>query len=191
MRRPAYLVRHGQSEWNAQRLTQGQTSHPRLTPLGRAQAEQAADTLVVDLAALGLSAGRLLSSDLVRAVETADIVGERLGLPSEPDRRLREQHLGSLEGRPYAETWAAADKHDWSDLTVPIAGGESPADFHDRIAAAVADVDPETVTVLVTHGDAIRAAVAIWAGHRPNDAPWLNVENGAVLRYDGTVTRIG
>jgi len=191
MRRPVYLVRHGQSEWNALRLTQGQTSHPPLTSLGRKQAHQAADELVADLAGLGLAAGRVISSDLVRAVETADIVGDRLGLSHELDRRLREQHLGWLEGRRYDETWAVADAHDWSDPTLPIAGGEAPAVFHDRIAAVLADVDPETVTVLVTHGDAIRAAAACLAGHRPNDAPWRKVENGAVLRYDGTITEIG
>jgi probable phosphoglycerate mutase len=191
MRRPVYLVRHGQSDWNAQRLTQGQVSHPRLTPLGREQADQAADKLVADIAALGQSAERIVSSDLVRAVETADIVGHRLGLSHELDQRLREQHLGWLEGRPYEETWAAADEHDWSDPTLPVAGGEAPAAFHDRIAAVLADVDPGTVTILVTHGDAIRTAVAFWAGRRPNEGPWLKVENGAVLRYDGTITEIG
>jgi probable phosphoglycerate mutase len=191
MRRPVYLVRHGQSAWNAQRLTQGQISHPRLTPRGREQAHQAADKLMADLADLGHPAERVVSSDLVRAVETADVVSDRLGLAHELDRRLREQHLGWLEGRPYEETWAAADEHDWSDPTLPVAGGEAQAAFHARIAAVLADVDPETVTVLVTHGDAIRAAAAIWAGHRSNEAPWLTVENGSVLRFDGTITEIG
>ena len=50
MTHPVYLVRHGQSEWNVLRLTQGQTSHPRLTSLGREQAERAASLIGKDLA---------------------------------------------------------------------------------------------------------------------------------------------
>ncbi|WP_257953364.1 phosphoglycerate mutase family protein [Nocardioides sp. B-3] len=70
--RPVYLVRHGQSEWNVLRLTRGQTMHPRLTPTGRAQAAAAADSLALGLASRPV---RLLTSDLTRAVETADIIG--------------------------------------------------------------------------------------------------------------------
>ncbi|QNN52656.1 histidine phosphatase family protein [Nocardioides mesophilus] len=50
MTHPVYLVRHGQSEWNVLRLTQGQTSHPRLTSIGREQAERAASLIGQDLA---------------------------------------------------------------------------------------------------------------------------------------------
>ncbi|WP_442940289.1 hypothetical protein [Nocardioides sp. B-3] len=38
---------------------------------------------------------------------------------------MREQHLGSLEGRAYEETRAEAEQHDWSDPELPMAGGES------------------------------------------------------------------
>ena len=96
MRAPVHLVRHGQSEWNVLRLTQGQTPHPALTELGRKQAAMAAETLALDLAGRPL---RLLTSDLVRAVETARIIGDRLGVEPVPDERLREQHLGSLQGQ--------------------------------------------------------------------------------------------
>ena len=42
MPHPVYLVRHGQSQWNLRRLTQGQTAHPPLTDLGRSQSAAAA-----------------------------------------------------------------------------------------------------------------------------------------------------
>lgn len=187
MRLLVYLVRHGQSEWNVLRLTQGQTAHPRLTGLGRAQAARAAAAVADDLARQGLVAARLVTSDLVRAVETARIVGERLGLDPVPDRRLREQHLGALEGLGYEESWARSERHDWADPELPVAGGESVAAVRRRLAAVLAEVEPGVPTVLVSHGDAIRSAVAHLLGHAPAQAPWVEVANGAVARHDGTL----
>lgn len=188
MRQPVYLVRHGQSSWNVRRLTQGQIAHPPLTSLGRRQASRAAQAIADDLCRLGLPARRLVTSDLTRARQSAAIIGTELGLEPADDARLREQHLGWLEGRGYDETWAAAEEHDWSDPTLPIAGGESLAQVRARMAAVLADVDPTVVTVLVSHGDAIRAAVAHWSGHPPTEAPWAEVPNGAVARLDEAVT---
>lgn len=184
---PVYLVRHGQSEWNVLRLTQGQTPHPRLTELGRAQATQAAELIAADRGPVPV---RVVSSDLVRATETAAIIAARLGASVAPDPRLREQHLGELEGRGYDETWAVAEAHDWTDPSLPIAGGESLLDVHRRMADALAD--HHAPVVLVSHGDAIRTAVAQVTGHAPHEAPWVDVPNGAVARVlDGTVTWLG
>ena len=188
VRHPVYLVRHGQSEWNVLRLTQGQTAHPSLTEEGRRQAQSAAASIRADLDALGLRGGRVLTSDLARAVETAEVIASALGVGVEPEPRLREQHLGWLEGRSYEQTWAAADEHDWSDPALPVAGGESPLDVHDRMGAVLAELDPGVVTVLTSHGDAIRAAVAWLAGVPPHEAPWVEVPNGAVARWDGDLT---
>ncbi|MCL2542764.1 MAG: histidine phosphatase family protein [Nocardioidaceae bacterium] len=188
---PVYLVRHGQSEWNVLRLTQGQTRHPRLTDLGREQARVAGDLLAGCLPAGDhLPAGkqpRLLTSDLVRAHETATIVGERLGVEPVVDVRLREQHLGTLEGRGYDETWAA---HDWSDPALRVPGGESALDVGRRVAAVLAEADPEVVTVLVTHGDSIRAVLARLGELAPHEAAWAEVPNGFVVRLDGEVSRL-
>ena len=191
MTHPVYLVRHGQSEWNLLRLTQGQTFHPRLTSLGREQAERAASLISLDLA--GRPVTRVLTSDLVRAVETAEVVGKALRVPVTLDNRLREQHLGQLEGRGYDETWTAAEAHDWSDPSLPLAGGESVMEVHDRLVAVLTEVtEPQVgVTVLVSHGDAIRAAVAHLTGVAPHEAPWIGVANGAVARVDGEITWLG
>ena len=191
MPHPVYLVRHGQSEWNVLRLTQGQTPHPSLTMLGRAQAASAARLIAADLATAGQAVRRIVTSDLVRAAETAEILGESLGAPVSLDVRLREQDLGDLEGRGYEETWAAAEEIDWSDPTVPIAGGESLMAVYDRMAAALADIPPAEVTVLVSHGDAIRAAIALLKGLKPHESEWVEVPNGAVTRIDGEVAWLG
>ena len=188
MPHPVYLVRHGQSEWNVLRLTQGQTAHPPLTMLGREQAAEAAAVIAADVARRGLSVDTIATSDLIRAAETAEILAEALGAPVHRDVRLREQHLGDLEGRGYAETWAAADDIDWTDPTRPIAGGESLMDVYDRMAAALDDVDPTAVTVLVSHGDAIRTAIAYLNAVKPHESDWVEVANGSVARVDDGIS---
>ncbi|WP_297737422.1 histidine phosphatase family protein [Nocardioides sp.] len=185
---PVYLVRHGQSEWNVRGLTQGQTKHPALTELGREQASRAAGVIAADLGRAGLVAARLLTSDLVRATETARIVGTRIGLRPEPDPRLREQHLGSLEGRSHEDSWAQAELHDWSDPELPVAGGESVGQVRRRVAAVLDEVDPGAPTVFVSHGDAIRSAIAHLLGQSATDAPWVPVPNGSVARFDGNLS---
>jgi probable phosphoglycerate mutase len=132
-----------------------------------------------------------VSSDLVRAVETAQIIGEAHGVPVTLDARLREQHLGDLEGRGYDETWAAAEAIDWSDPTQPIAGGESLMEVYARISAVLRSVDPTVVTVLVSHGDAIRTAIAYLDGVKPHEAAWVDVPNGSVARIDDGITWLG
>lgn len=107
---PVLLIRHGESEWNVARRTQGQTRHPRLTAQGREQASRAADLTARVLAERGAGGIRVVSSDLVRARQTADVVAERLGAPVREDQRLREMALGSLEGLGYQETWGAGEQ---------------------------------------------------------------------------------
>ncbi len=185
---PVYLVRHGQSRWNVLRRTQGQTVHPRLTRLGRAQAEAAAALIAHDLGRGDHRVGHVVSSDLVRARQTAHVIGARLGVAVTADSRLREQHLGVLEGKSYAETWAVAAAHDWSDPSLPLAGGESLLDVRDRMAAVLDELDGDASTILVSHGDAIRAAVAYLRGDAAHEAEWIEVPNGAVARIDDTIT---
>jgi len=182
---PVYLVRHGQSEWNVLRLTQGQTPHPPLTDLGREQAAAAAYRIKADLG--GASIARVVSSDLSRAAETAAIVADLIGGEITPDVRLREQDLGDLEGKSYEETWAAAEAHDWSDPALPVAGGESLLDVRARMAAVLEEtVDAAGPVVLVSHGDAIRVGLTAVTGVMPHEAEWVDVPNGAVARVDGT-----
>jgi broad specificity phosphatase PhoE len=91
----ALLVRHGQSEWNAQGRWQGQADPP-LTDLGRDQARHAARALgAVDLVA---------ASDLQRAAETAAILAAELGVgPVLVDPGLRERDAGAWSGLTRAE----------------------------------------------------------------------------------------
>lgn len=119
------LVRHGQSEWNADGRWQGQAD-PALTDLGRHQAQHAARSLgTVDA---------IVSSDLQRAAETAAILSGELGVGPvvlEPD--LRERHAGEWQGLTRAEI-----ERDWPgylDPPPPIEGTSEAARSAARTSA--------------------------------------------------------
>src|SRR5213080_4771065 len=87
-----HLVRHGQSTWNVRHLVQGQADEAELTELGRSQARSSADLLA------GLPVQRVITSDLRRARQTAQVIGEALALTPVVSTLLREQSLGEVEG---------------------------------------------------------------------------------------------
>jgi len=172
------LVRHGQTEWNALGLMQGQTAHIPLTELGHAQAAAAAAELA------GIRPGALISSDLLRARQTADHCARATGLPVAVTPALREQGYGVLEGRPSRELW---DVVDWTDPHWAAEGGESLAQLHGRVGAFLEDLradPPADVVALVTHGDTIRAAQAVVAGRGPDALPVVTPHNGTVTRLE-------
>jgi broad specificity phosphatase PhoE len=177
------LVRHGQSEWNAAGLMQGQTPHVPLTELGHRQAARAAQELAA-LARAGAGPGALLSSDLRRAVQTAEHCAAATGLAVRTTPALREQGYGVLEGRPSRELW---DLVDWTDPHWAAEGGESLTQLHSRVATALAQLraePPAAVVALVTHGDTIRAAQAVAAGLGSDQLPAVTPHNGSVTRVD-------
>ncbi len=176
-----HLVRHGQSTWNLARRIQGQIVHPGLTPLGRNQAEQAAATVRsrVD--------GRvaLWSSDLVRAAQTAHIVGRLLRVPVQYDEELREQHLGSMQGLTTDQLSAEPTPEGRHVSEVRWASGESTQDVAARFghfARRQLRATPSTVghLVLVSHGDTIRVARALLTGQSYRDLDWSPIPNGSV-----------
>jgi len=172
------LVRHGQSEWNAAGRMQGQTPHPPLTALGHAQAITAAQELAE------LRPGALISSDLTRAVQTAEHCAAATGLPIRFCRGLREQAYGVLEGMPSRDLWSVVD---WTDPHWSAEGGESLAELHGRVSAVLKDLSaepPADVVALVTHGDTIRAAQAIVAGLGADALPALTPPNGSITRLE-------
>ncbi|HEV7210904.1 MAG TPA: histidine phosphatase family protein [Blastococcus sp.] len=146
------LWRHGRTEWNATGRFQGQLDPP-LDAVGRDQALRAAPALV----ASGLAAEDtvVVSSDLSRAAETAATLSGLLGVPLLEDPRLREHGLGCWEGLTRDEV---ADDYpdqyaDWlAGRPVRGRGGEEPAHVAERALAALADLPPARVAVVVTHG---------------------------------------
>ncbi|MBM9468167.1 histidine phosphatase family protein [Nakamurella leprariae] len=174
-----YLVRHGQSTWNERGLVQGQRTTPELTDLGRAQAAATAALLA------GVGVHRVLSSDLTRAWQTAEIVARVTGLRPFASTLLRERGLGVLEG---LTTQEAADRVGETDAGDPFwrpEGGESLDDVRARVAAVLASplvTDLDGPVAVISHGDVLRVAIADLLGEDLAEMPWREVPSGAVFR---------
>ena len=142
------LVRHGQSEWNADGRWQGQADVP-LTDLGRSQAHHAARALgVVDA---------IVASDLSRATETALILSGELGVgPVVVDPDLRERDAGEWSGLTRAEIergWPGYLADDDARRRPP--GWEPDASLLARATAGLVrihDLVPDGEAIAVTHG---------------------------------------
>lgn len=117
---PFLFLRHGQSTANRDRVIAGSTD-AALTALGEAQAREAA------IALAGSGIRRIVASPQRRALRTAEIVAEVLGLPVATDPGLVERHWGAWEGRLVA---------DRPDYFMTPDGGESWETFRDRAWAA-------------------------------------------------------
>lgn len=181
------LVRHGQSTWNLEHRLQGQRMDVPLSPLGRTQAEQAARTV----AALVLHGTPLYSSDQDRALQTAAPIAAALGVPVHSDPRLREQHLGRMEGLLPSQLVPEPAPKGVNIADVRWGGGESLADVAARSRSFLADLTisnagrPPEQVVIVGHGDALRVLVALLEGrtHRECDFD-LVLRNGDVITCD-------
>ncbi|CAN5315547.1 histidine phosphatase family protein [soil metagenome] len=91
-----YIVRHGETEWNTQKLLQGHTDSP-LTEKGIEQAKESAahfKTLTFDAA---------FSSDLLRAKRTAEFIALEHNLVVTTTNLMRERNFGKYEGRLVSE----------------------------------------------------------------------------------------
>lgn len=181
-----YVVRHGESTWNANGRTQGQIAHPWLTARGVEQARAAAAAVAGDLGSdRGVDLVR--TSDLVRARQTADEVSRLLGGRVEEDSRLREQSYGMFDGAQDEFTREALAKLvDGSDAArMALPHGESADAVRTRVRAALADLPRDLVVVVVGHGDALRLALGSFpvpAGTISDpSAPW---PNGAVAAVE-------
>ena len=152
------LIRHGETDWNATLKYQGHANIP-LNEQGREQARVTG----ARLARYGAAA--LYTSDIVRAAETAAIIGEITGLAPRPLPDLREIDVGRWEGltpeelyRRFPEHMAAFDRD--PARTVRL-GGESYAQLQVRAIRAlraIHDAHPGDGLVLaVSHGGTIRA----------------------------------
>lgn len=166
------LVRHGQSEWNAVGRWQG-WADPPLSELGRQQSRLAGKSLDgIDVA---------VSSDLRRAIDTAALMVEPLGLAQATvEPRLRERDVGEWTGLTRDEInrrWPGA----LSTMADPP-GGESALALQTRVVEAVTQLSSaysDSTVLAVTHGGAIRS-LERHLGVEPHPLPnlggtWLEV----------------
>ena len=172
------LIRHGESEWNAEGRWQGHADPP-LSRLGRRQAEDAAASVA------GIDT--IASSDLLRARQTAMILAECCGLPlldADPD--LRERAAGRWEGLTRSEIergwpgWLADDRRpEGFEIDEHLLTRTTEA--LERLAAA----RPQASVLVVTHGGVIRAHERRH-GAPPERVPnlggrWLEMSSGETV----------
>ena len=151
------VVRHGQTKWNCELRFQGQSDSP-LSELGECQAR----TLGERLAALNIEA--LYSSDLGRALRTAQLIAEATRHEVIVDQRLRERNFGIFEGLTIEEIEA---RHSevlalWRtrDPQYAIPGGENAEGIYKRVVACfndLADRHRGKTVAAVSHGLALDA----------------------------------
>jgi broad specificity phosphatase PhoE len=145
-----YLVRHGETDWNAARRIQGRTDIP-LNDAGRGQARQAAELLA------RRSWHGVYTSPLDRAHETASIIAERLGLGSVVDvDALVERDYGEAEGMGFDEIEALYPEG------VRAPGQETREAVAARVVPALFELarrHPGERLVIVSHGGAIRSVL--------------------------------
>jgi broad specificity phosphatase PhoE len=179
-----WLVRHGESTWNELGLAQGHRDDAELTARGVEQAAAVAERF------RGLAVSALYSSDLRRAMQTANAFSKVLGLPVITDARLRERNMGVIEGGPLAA--ATPDKTGLdaglvADPDTSPDGGESVRELYQRAAAFCDDLVDQPGTqaadvVVVAHGGTLRVLRAYLAGVPVEQMSWEPLANGSVLR---------
>ena len=179
-----WFVRHAESIWNEAGLVQGQADAPGLSAAGTLQAEQ----LAVRLA--GCGAGAVLSSDLLRAMETARPIAARLSVPVTSEPMLRERDLGAAQGRPTTSLVPSESGYDGTVVVDPDArpaGGESLRQLYQRVGRCLEELRRSPLApamVVVTHGGFLRAARAWLAGTAVDAMGWTDEPNAEVWQVD-------
>lgn len=165
------LVRHGETDWNAEGRWQGQTG-VGLNALGRRQARATAQ----HLAAAHPDAALIARSDSQRVAETAAPLQMLLDVPVLIDARLRELDVGRWSGRTRAEV-EVADAAGWAAYRrgdpVAIGGGETTAALQERMLTALGEIARAArggTAIVVTHGWALRVAVMGLLARSPETA---------------------
>lgn len=175
-----YLVRHGKDD----DTVRGGWSQTPLTEEGIRQAESLASFVQES----NLNIKHIYSSDLPRAMQTAEAVGNQLQLPVVPTQEFREVNNGILAGMKNdlaAETFPGLywNTLDWEQRYL---GGESPREFYQRICDAWEQFQSEILeqdenVLLVTHGGVIQVILSIVNGEEYSNRKALRKIRNAEL----------
>lgn len=180
-----FLVRHGATEWNKTKRAQGMADI-ELTDEGRKQAIEVAERLSHE------PVTAVYSSDLKRALDTAQPIAHAHGLEIVTDPRLREIDQGEWTGlhvdvirERWPDLWGPARHYS------PRPGGETPDQVRERAVAAVSDIvraTPDGCAVIVSHGGTIRwlSAEALGFDAR-RSARIRGLGNGGLVCMSGAV----
>ena len=176
-----YLLRHGETEWNAENRLCGRTD-VTLSEAGRRQAKSLAERLKP------IPFEALYSSPLKRALETARLISESVGLQPVPDERLVELDYGRWEGKTLAEIMESDPKTfcawDADPAQVAPPGGESGLEAQQRVVSFLdflAAKHPQGDVLVVLHKTVCRLAICHVLGMSPSEYRRRLVLNNAAL----------
>ncbi|RJQ27914.1 MAG: alpha-ribazole phosphatase [Peptococcaceae bacterium] len=179
-----FLVRHGETIWNATMRYQGHTDIP-LSENGLRQAEMLSKKLA------GEKISSFYASDLQRAYRTAEILAAPYGLPVVKTAALRELNFGVWEGltaKQIKEGYAQMFKEWWSaPLTTRISEGETLAEVVERCLVTLQEIVSRhkgEQVVVVSHGGTIRCIVGSVLGMNLNQYWRLRLDNTALSIID-------
>jgi uncharacterized phosphatase len=170
------LVRHGETDWNREGRLQGREDIP-LNETGKKQAERIAAFLAQE------DWGRIISSPLIRASETARIIGAKLGIPTiEVEEAFTERDFGVASGLLKEEIAARFPEGDipgkegWEELSLRAINGL------ENLALKY----PDGRLILVAHGGIINAMIHLVSKGTAGTGK-TNLKNGCLskLRYEG------
>ncbi|WP_350306465.1 2,3-diphosphoglycerate-dependent phosphoglycerate mutase GpmB [Photorhabdus viridis] len=179
-----YLVRHGESEWNAAHRIQGQSDSP-LTETGEYQAKLVAQRVKSE------NITHIITSDLGRTRRTAEIIAEVCGCEVILEPRLRELHMGVLERRNIdsltseEEKWRKKVLDGTPDWRIPE--GESMEELSVRMKAALETcrhLPSGSRPLLVSHGIALGCLVSTILGLPAHAERRLRLRNCSLSRVD-------
>ena len=164
------LVRHGETVWNQENRWQGQADTP-LSQTGYDQARQLARRLQNEERPIRA----IYTSDLSRARDTADILGQVLGSTPLETAAWREMDIGTWSGLTTSEV-ATRHAEEWARLRqgedLPRGGGETFAQFQGRLAAIESTLYPRPSGRTDYRGDPRRCGAGFpvalsWSGYEP------------------------
>ena len=170
-----YLVRHGETAWSLSRQYTGRADIP-LTARGERDAVELGAHLK------GLAFTQVLMSPLLRARQTANLLGFGAGAAIEPD--LMEWDYGSYEGRRASEV--QAERPGWDLFRDGCPDGESLQDLAARAERVIEKIRMAAGdTLIVAHRDILRILMARWIGLPPVDARrfYLDTASLSIIGY--------
>lgn len=183
-----YMVRHGQTDWNAEHRLQGQADID-LNEIGREQAKRNGRKLAELIA--DPSAFDFVASPLKRTRETMELMRAAMGLPPHAyrtDKRLVEMHFGAWQGftleeierrHPGATAERAKDK--WN-FVPPGRWAESYEMLYQRAAPWFEGLSKPTVCV--SHGGVFRVLFRLVGKKPKREAAALDIAQDRVLRFE-------
>jgi probable phosphoglycerate mutase len=172
-------IRHGETEWNVCKREMGHLDSP-LTANGVSQGHAIARRLQ------GSRAHALYTSDLGRAVQTADIIATGTGLRPVQEPRLRERHMGVFQGLLFSEIPSRFPdvyaEYQSAGYFAKIPEGESAEERSARsvrVFTSIAEAHPEQTVVAVTHAGFLTGFLEHVLGLAPGSGSRFKKHNAA------------